>query len=115
MKLQKGKAIDIALLAGIAGLVLALVGLGLFHGDHAMALHSEHVPAPALNTDSQDATGMSYGGTHAANIAPPTAAHVKYFKSTMMEGETSPTPRKDSMGMDMVPVSEDKTAAETPK
>src|SRR6516164_70700 len=31
---------------------------------------------------------------------------VKYYKSTMMLGEISQTPRKDSMGMDMVPVYE---------
>jgi len=31
---------------------------------------------------------------------------VKYFKSTMMLGEISQSPRKDSMGMDMVPVYE---------
>src|SRR6266496_144420 len=32
---------------------------------------------------------------------------VKYYKSTMMAGETSAKPAKDSMGMDMVPVYED--------
>src|SRR5215211_1266925 len=31
---------------------------------------------------------------------------VKYYKSTMMLGEISQTPRKDSMGMEMVPVYE---------
>ena len=31
---------------------------------------------------------------------------VLYYKSTMMLGEISQTPRKDSMGMDMVPVYE---------
>jgi membrane fusion protein, copper/silver efflux system len=31
---------------------------------------------------------------------------VKYYKSTMLLGEISQTPRKDSMGMDMVPVYE---------
>ncbi len=36
---------------------------------------------------------------------------VKYYKSTMMPGETSPAPAKDSMGMDMVPVYEDQAAA----
>ncbi|HEY5910686.1 MAG TPA: efflux RND transporter periplasmic adaptor subunit [Verrucomicrobiae bacterium] len=35
----------------------------------------------------------------------------KYYKSTMMPGEISPTARKDSMGMDMVPVYEDEAAA----
>jgi multidrug efflux pump subunit AcrA (membrane-fusion protein) len=32
--------------------------------------------------------------------------NIKYYKSTMMLGEISNTPRKDSMGMDMVPVYE---------
>lgn len=35
---------------------------------------------------------------------------VKYYKSTMLLGEISQTPRKDSMGMDMVPVFEDEAA-----
>ncbi len=38
---------------------------------------------------------------------------VKYYKSTMIPGEVNPVPGKDSMGMDMVPVYEDETAAET--
>jgi multidrug efflux pump subunit AcrA (membrane-fusion protein) len=40
---------------------------------------------------------------------------VKYYKSTMMIGEISQTPRKDSMGMEMVPVyeSEEETNAIT--
>jgi len=36
---------------------------------------------------------------------------IKFYKSTMMPGEVSPTPRKDSMGMDMVPVYEEEAAA----
>ncbi len=44
----------------------------------------------------------------------PTAASgqrkVKYYKSTMMLGEVSQAPRKDSMGMDMVPVYEGEDA-----
>ncbi len=35
---------------------------------------------------------------------------IKYYKSTMMLGEISQTPRKDSMGMEMVPVYEDEAA-----
>src|SRR5439155_5708799 len=33
---------------------------------------------------------------------------IKYYKSTLLPGEMSPTPRKDSMGMDMVAVYEEK-------
>lgn len=35
---------------------------------------------------------------------------IKYYKSTMLLGEISQTPRKDSMGMDMTPVYEDETS-----
>jgi multidrug efflux pump subunit AcrA (membrane-fusion protein) len=37
---------------------------------------------------------------------------VKYYKSTMLLGEISQTPRKDSMGMDMVPVYEGEEEAQ---
>lgn len=36
---------------------------------------------------------------------------ILYYKSTMIPGETSPKPGKDSMGMDMVPVYEHQAAA----
>ena len=38
---------------------------------------------------------------------------IKYYKSTMMAGEISQKPGKDSMGMDMVPVYEAEAAAES--
>jgi membrane fusion protein, copper/silver efflux system len=37
---------------------------------------------------------------------------IKFYKSTMKAGETSPTPAKDSMGMDMVPVYEETSEPE---
>lgn len=53
----------------------------------------------------------------ASTNAPGTAAggaggerKIKYYKSTMMLGEISQAPRKDSMGMEMVPVYEDEAA-----
>ena len=36
---------------------------------------------------------------------------IKYYKSTMTPGEVKPSPGKDSMGMDMVPVYDDEDAA----
>jgi RND family efflux transporter MFP subunit len=39
---------------------------------------------------------------------------IKFYKSTMNPGETSPTPAKDSMGIDMVPVYEESGAAGNP-
>ena len=38
---------------------------------------------------------------------------IKYYKSTMLLGEISQTPRKDSMGMDMVPVYEGEGESQT--
>jgi Cu(I)/Ag(I) efflux system membrane fusion protein len=38
---------------------------------------------------------------------------IKYYKSTMLLGEISQTPRKDSMGMDMVPVYEGEEESNT--
>ena len=42
-----------------------------------------------------------------AAVASSGARKIKYYKSTMLPGEISQTARKDSMGMDMVPVYED--------
>ena len=44
---------------------------------------------------------------------PKSGRKVKYYKSTMLLGEISQTPRKDSMGMDMVPVYEGEEGAQT--
>jgi multidrug efflux pump subunit AcrA (membrane-fusion protein) len=41
-----------------------------------------------------------------ASAAPSAERKVKFYRSTMNPGETSPVPAKDSMGMDMVPVYE---------
>jgi multidrug efflux pump subunit AcrA (membrane-fusion protein)/rubrerythrin len=43
--------------------------------------------------------------------AAPGERKVKFYKSTMNPGETSPVPAKDTMGMDMVPVYEGEGAA----
>lgn len=42
----------------------------------------------------------------AATVASPAEHKISYYKSTMIPGETSKNPGKDSMGMDMVPVYE---------
>src|ERR1035437_1112977 len=46
-----------------------------------------------------------------AGDSPAGERKIKFYKSTMTPGETSPTPAKDSMGMDMVPVYEDADGA----
>lgn len=46
----------------------------------------------------------------AAPAAPSGERKIKYYKSTMMPGEISPKPGKDSMGMEMEPVYEESAA-----
>ena len=46
----------------------------------------------------------------AAAAGDSSARKIKYYKSSMTPGETSPNPGKDSMGMDMIPVYEDAAA-----
>src|ERR1035438_7726729 len=47
-----------------------------------------------------------------AGAVPAGERKIKFYKSSMTPGETSPTPAKDSMGMDMVPVYEEAAAAD---
>lgn len=54
--------------------------------------------------------GMHLEPVRKAN-APTAERKVKFYKSTMMPGEISPKPGKDSMGMEMVPVYEEATGA----
>ena len=51
-------------------------------------------------------------GDGEAKAEQPGGRKVKYYKSTMMSGEVSAKPAKDSMGMDMVAVYEDQKSAE---
>jgi len=56
--------------------------------------------------------GMKLEPVHKTAGAVAAGGHqIKFYKSTMKPGETSPMPAKDSMGMDMVPVYEDQVAA----
>ena len=57
---------------------------------------------PIRKQPGESATAASPASVTSA----PGERKVKYYKSTMTLGEISPTPRKDSMGMDMVPVHE---------
>jgi multidrug efflux pump subunit AcrA (membrane-fusion protein) len=51
--------------------------------------------------------GAGNASTHAISSSASGERKIRYYKSTMLLGEISQTPRKDSMGMDMVPVYED--------
>ncbi len=65
-------------------------------------------------TPGQPAAAPAEQGSAADRSATGGQRKIKYYKSTMMPGETSPTPAKDSMGMDMVPVYEDPAPAHAP-
>jgi membrane fusion protein, copper/silver efflux system len=71
-------------------------------------LEEDRAPNEAAPSDKA-VTGSAPAATPAP--APDAPRKVKYYKSTMMPGEVSPTPAKDSMGMDMVPVYEDEEPA----
>ena len=68
-------------------------------------------PSPAAVA----AASPSSGGQDRRSKGGSGGRKIKYYKSTMMLGEISQTPRKDSMGMDMVPVyeGEEETSAIT--
>ncbi|HZP61428.1 MAG TPA: efflux RND transporter periplasmic adaptor subunit [Opitutaceae bacterium] len=71
--------------------------------------HDPHGKCPICGMDLVPV----YKKNAAASPTPSAAGpkKIKLYKSTMMPGETSPTPAKDSMGMDMVPVYADQPAA----
>ncbi|MEO6786215.1 MAG: efflux RND transporter periplasmic adaptor subunit, partial [Chthoniobacteraceae bacterium] len=54
---------------------------------------------PVMKKGASNPTSLQAGGRK-----------IKHYKSTMMPGEISPKPAKDSMGMDMVPVYADQPA-----
>jgi len=54
--------------------------------------------------------GAGIASTNATTSSARPERKINYYKSTMLLGELSPTPRKDSMGMDMVPVYEDEAS-----
>ncbi len=58
-------------------------------------------------------TPTRQGPASGSGVAAAGQRKLKYYKSTMMPGETSPGPAKDSMGMDMAPVYE--SASPTPE
>ncbi len=54
--------------------------------------------------------GMKLTPVRKQSAAAPAARKIKLYKSTMNPGETSPSPGKDSMGMDMEPVYDDESS-----
>lgn len=106
MKLRRPKLV--ALLATIvlaAGAAIFFVASPHRSGQHAS--HEEQLnpirKQPAASGTATNAPGATTDGAGGER-------KVKYYKSTMMLGEISQAPRKDSMGMEMVPVYEDEAA-----
>ena len=91
-------------LIALAGVVVAVLGAFLLfkNSSHENATsrpdhtgHAKEAPTPGAAAATNDGTG---GKTASRKITS--------SRSTMMPGEVSATPRKDSMGMDMVPIYE---------
>jgi multidrug efflux pump subunit AcrA (membrane-fusion protein) len=81
-------------------------------GMHPQIIKKEPGNCPICGMKLVPVRDRSPGGAAAphSHEGKPTAGRtVKFYKSTMMAGEVSPKPGKDSMGMDMVPVYEDAT------
>ncbi len=91
--------------------ILALVALGIFAAMTALAaeqlytcgMHPQIIKKEPGNCPI---CGMKLTPIRANGPAKAAAGErtIKFYKSTMMPGEVSPKPTKDSMGMDMVPV-----------
>ncbi len=108
-------------------LLVAAAGLGAFAADTSSKPDSTNTVAPSPGKTFytcgmhpwiiQDhpgncpICGMKLEPVHKSAGAATAGIHkVKFYKSSMKLGETSPVPAKDSMGMDMVPVYEDQAA-----
>ena len=79
-------------------------------GMHPQIIQDHPGDCPVCGMKLQPVRNNSAAGAKQASTANAGASgerKIKYYKSTMLLGEISQTPRKDSMGMDMVPVYED--------
>ena len=111
-------ALAVLLVAVCGGAALLLAGCG--RSDSAPQAHNEQLYTCGMHPQVIEPKpgncpicGMKLTPIRkqASMKAPSAERKVKYYKSTMTPGEVSPTPRKDSMGMDMVPVYEEEAAA----
>ncbi len=94
----KRTVIILLMLTAIGGLAALLPFTSSF-SENAVS-HSNHI-GHVIDAPAQDAgPPKDVTGGKSAPVK------IKYHRSTMMPGEVSQTPRKDSMGMDMVPVYE---------
>ena len=120
-------------LIGVLGVAALVLGAAWFvvnqrRGGASPATHSEQLYTCGMHpqviqnkpgncpicgmklTPIRKQTGVAGSATDTSSAAAGGERKVKYYKSTMLLGEISQTPRKDSMGMDMAPVYEDEAA-----
>jgi multidrug efflux pump subunit AcrA (membrane-fusion protein) len=78
-------------------------------GMHPQIVRDKPGNCPICGMKLQPVRANTAGGAKAS--APAGERKVKYYKSTMIPGQISQTPAKDTMGMDMVPVYEGEDAS----
>jgi multidrug efflux pump subunit AcrA (membrane-fusion protein) len=104
-------------LAGLkAGERVVISGQFMLDSESQLREAIQKMLKPESAAPGQPSAGpASAGDAPAAGQPAPTGERkIKYYKSTMMPGETSPTPAKDSMGMDMVPVYDEPPSSPAP-
>lgn len=72
----------------------------------------EQKQRPAESRDASDADAQADSEASAAEGAPKKKGRILYYRNPMGLPDTSPVPKKDSMGMDYIPVYESDVAAE---
>ncbi len=95
----------------MAALLFAVAGI---HGEDAGKLYTCGMHPQVIQNQPGNCPicGMKLTLIHKpAGEAPSGDRKIKFYQSTMKPGETSPTPAKDSMGMDMAPVYDEAPAA----
>lgn len=102
----------------IAGLVAVVLAVDLGVGRAAGQTHSGHGDSPSREIGDHGASAAGHAG-HADPVSPPTVMpppsaggerKVLYYRNPMGLPDISPVPKKDSMGMDYVPVYADEAA-----
>lgn len=92
---------SLTLVLGAAAVVLAL-GAGYWAGREQPAFIAALIPPPSAAPSPDDSAGAGAAGSD--GVAKP--RRILYYRNPMGLPDTSPEPKKDSMGMDYIPVYE---------
>ncbi|MBI3415261.1 MAG: efflux RND transporter periplasmic adaptor subunit [Verrucomicrobia bacterium] len=127
MKLTRSKLIGFLVITVFA-VAAAVFFMNPHHSGNGHAVHSDQLYTCGMHpqviqnkpgncpicgmklTPVRKQPGTKDGSANTVTTAASDERKVKYYKSTMLLGEISQAQRKDSMGMDMVPVYEDEAA-----